>query len=385
MTTGRLSPGVSTREDDRTLSIAPTFLRQGAFVGNFVWGPVDDPVLINDESNLIEKFLLPTDDNYKDWFTASLYLNESRGLRINRIAADDAYNAISGGSGTGLTVDTSVINGEVSSVAINAAGTGYAAGDIVEIQNGKTPAEIRILTINGVGAVLSFQLLSNGTGYVTSVDETTQSRKNFQIRNDDDFELRTAELPEILAKFPGSYGNNLGFSVMRASEFYGSQFEDRFRIQPTATNSFITGDGETATFTVGTEVVTDAERVITINNVEIFEGTLPGTYSVAGDEITINGDSQTFSGDNQTSKFTITNSSELDLFTSVVKVDGTTLTPSFNGTGQVPSGFFDINPETGELTIGSEVSTISGDGLTVVYQITTTDALDENKMCRMLA
>ena len=375
--TTRLSPGVSAREVDLTLTIAPTFLRQGAISGNFAWGPSSDPILINDENNLVEVFLEPTDDNFNDWFLASTYLRESRGLRVNRIVREDAYNAIVGGSGVGLTLDTSVVNGEISSVAINTSGSGYTSGDIVEVENGLTVSEVRVLSVDGVGGVQSVQLLSNGSGYVTTTGETTNARSNFQVRNDFDFDQNVAEFPEIIARFPGSFGNNLGFSIMRASEFFGNQFQDRFRIQPTATNAFFDGDGFKEVFEVGAAVVGDADRVVTINNVTISEGVQPGEYTASGTTIEIHGDEETFSGNDLTSTFTLANAGNLDLFTATVVVDGNILSSRFDGTGHVEPGFFDIDPTSRVLTIGTDLDLMSGDSATLIYQITTNDALDD--------
>ena len=55
--------------------------------------------------------------------------------------------ATTGGSGTGLTVNTTQIGGGLSSVAINAAGTGYKVGDIVTVTGGGGDATLTIASV----------------------------------------------------------------------------------------------------------------------------------------------------------------------------------------------------------------------------------------------
>lgn len=64
----------------------------------------------------------------------------------------------SGGTGTGLTVNTTVSAGVITAIALNQAGSGYLIGDTLTIQN---PNEGRVLSFN-------FATLVAGTGYTTS-------------------------------------------------------------------------------------------------------------------------------------------------------------------------------------------------------------------------
>jgi len=57
--------------------------------------------------------------------------------------------ATTGGTGTGLTVDTTDTAGEITAVAVNAAGTGYKVGDVVTLTGG-TDATLTISAINCV-------------------------------------------------------------------------------------------------------------------------------------------------------------------------------------------------------------------------------------------
>lgn len=96
----QLSPGVQIREIDLTNFVPTTGTSGGAFVGQFVWGPVDEATLINDSNTLAKFFGKPTDDNYIDWFSASNFLAYNDNLRLVRVVDDaTALNSSVDGSG----------------------------------------------------------------------------------------------------------------------------------------------------------------------------------------------------------------------------------------------------------------------------------------------
>ena len=70
-----LSPGVVIQERDLTLgSIETVEVNVGAIAGAFAKGPVNKPVRISSESELLSKFGEPNDSNYETWFAASSFL-----------------------------------------------------------------------------------------------------------------------------------------------------------------------------------------------------------------------------------------------------------------------------------------------------------------------
>ena len=74
--------------------------------------------------------------------------------------------ATSGGSGTGLTVDFTSTGGVVDGVVINTAGTGYTVGNTITITGGGNNATFSIASVNGV--ITAVSIASAGTGYSTS-------------------------------------------------------------------------------------------------------------------------------------------------------------------------------------------------------------------------
>lgn len=72
-----LSPGVLVREVDLTVGRAENVLDNiGAIAGPFTQGPVDEPIIIETEQELIKKFGKPigTDAQYEYWMSAASYL-----------------------------------------------------------------------------------------------------------------------------------------------------------------------------------------------------------------------------------------------------------------------------------------------------------------------
>jgi hypothetical protein len=85
-----VSPSVIVREVDASQAVPGVATAPAALAGIFKWGPVNDPILITSENELVERFGSPTDDNYETFFTAADYLSYSNALYVTR--ADDNSN-----------------------------------------------------------------------------------------------------------------------------------------------------------------------------------------------------------------------------------------------------------------------------------------------------
>lgn len=97
------SPGIQTREVDLTVGRADTGIEQIAGIaGPFEKGPVNTPVYIRNESDLIKYFGKPstTDNQYEYWYSASNYLSYGGSLRVIRTNNAGLRNA---NVGTGST------------------------------------------------------------------------------------------------------------------------------------------------------------------------------------------------------------------------------------------------------------------------------------------
>jgi hypothetical protein len=93
------SPGLIVREVDLTVGrVDPTSDKIGGLVAPFAIGPVDLPILVENEQDLLKNFGEPyaVDKHYENWLTASSYLAYGGSLRIVRADDDDLKNALVG-------------------------------------------------------------------------------------------------------------------------------------------------------------------------------------------------------------------------------------------------------------------------------------------------
>jgi phage tail sheath protein FI len=106
------SPAVVVREIDLTGGVPNVQSTTGAYVGNFRWGPVDERVLVANESELVETFGSPTDSNAEDFLTASQFLRYSSALYLVRATDSDATirNANDAGETDALVKTVDAIN-----------------------------------------------------------------------------------------------------------------------------------------------------------------------------------------------------------------------------------------------------------------------------------
>ena len=100
-----LSPGVVIQERDATLgNIETVEVNVGAIAGAFTKGPVNKPVRVNSESELLSTFGEPTDSNYETWFAASSFLAYGGVLDVVRASGASLKTANKGG--VSLTINS---------------------------------------------------------------------------------------------------------------------------------------------------------------------------------------------------------------------------------------------------------------------------------------
>jgi hypothetical protein len=93
------SPGIVVREVDLTVGrVDATSGGVGALVAPFAKGPVDVPVLVGNEADLLANFGEPsnTDKHYEHWMVATSYLAYGGDLRVVRADDDDLKNGFVG-------------------------------------------------------------------------------------------------------------------------------------------------------------------------------------------------------------------------------------------------------------------------------------------------
>ena len=131
MATPQLSPGVITREIDLTVGRAENVLDNiGGIAGPFELGPVNEPITVSTEQELINNFGYPkTEDNqYEYWMSASSYLSYGGVLKVVRTDGALLSNANVGvGSSARSGIKIKNFDDYNSNIAQSAADWYYAA------------------------------------------------------------------------------------------------------------------------------------------------------------------------------------------------------------------------------------------------------------------
>jgi phage tail sheath protein FI len=128
----QLSPGVNVSEIDLTTIVPAVGTTEGAFVGNFNWGPLEEIRTISSEVELVDTFGKPDNNNFVDFFTAANFLAYARNLKVVR--AGDNATAKNASIGNGILIKNSddYLSNYIDQEASNTAGMFAAkfAGDL---------------------------------------------------------------------------------------------------------------------------------------------------------------------------------------------------------------------------------------------------------------
>jgi len=88
------SPGVTIKEFDLSGTVPSVTSTTGAFVGDFAWGPVDTPVFVANESELVAKFGSPKDGgSSSDFLAISQFLKYSGSAFVVRVGSGTEASA----------------------------------------------------------------------------------------------------------------------------------------------------------------------------------------------------------------------------------------------------------------------------------------------------
>jgi phage tail sheath protein FI len=258
------SPAIITREVDLTNGVPNVPTSTGAFVGDFRWGPVNEPVLVNNEATLANKFGNPDADRAIDFLSASSYLQYSDDLYIVR--AITTSTATGGAQIPAVLTATKNGSGIITSVAVAPNG-GYTSEPTVTIStpdSGATPTltvtydaandEIDAIVVSGSGYRYDtdpvFTITGGGreTVAVNAYDATNTPETLPVVQNADGWDAdKTAHATNnhiTIAKWPGELGNTLKVSMCGAndSDFTNWAYASLFDGAP-GTSSFASDRG----------------------------------------------------------------------------------------------------------------------------------------------
>ena len=89
----QVSPGVEVKEIDATNVIPAVSTSIGGSVGFFAKGPVDTPITVSSEKQLVETFGEPTATTFKYFGPMAAFLKYGNALKVIRVTGSDALNA----------------------------------------------------------------------------------------------------------------------------------------------------------------------------------------------------------------------------------------------------------------------------------------------------
>lgn len=105
----QLSPGINVSEIDLTTVVPTVSTTTGAFAGVFTWGPVNTPILVSSEVDVVKRFGKPvTGFNIETFYTAADFLAYGNSLYITRANGNGAVTANTGTALTTVSANTGV-------------------------------------------------------------------------------------------------------------------------------------------------------------------------------------------------------------------------------------------------------------------------------------
>ena len=205
----QVSPGVVTKEVDKTNVVPPVSSGIGVMVGHFSKGPVEEITIVNTEEELVNTFGKPNATNYEDWFTAANFLQYSSNLRVIRADADAGRNAVGAGAAKDIKnradYDTATLgsslwiaktmgaHGNALKVSVCAGANGfsqkYAAGT-GGVNGAKSAGDTSVTVDDGtkfnVGDIITFDGTTGAdTGHSTKYEVTNIAGAVLTIRQSD--------------------------------------------------------------------------------------------------------------------------------------------------------------------------------------------------------
>ena len=213
-----VSPSVIVREVDASQAVPAVATPPAAMAGVFRWGPVNDPVLITSENELVDRFGKPTDGNYETFFTAADYLAYSNALYVVR--ADD---------GSATATNTDIILDSNNNIDMTK--TTYGAFEAKYPGSLGNAIEVAWVSSGGfsgdwapVGAIPQDDVLAGLDGLAN----TTPTTQEFEF-NSLSVSFETANTAQLEALAPGDIlriGNNsVGYQELEVANFEETELE----------------------------------------------------------------------------------------------------------------------------------------------------------------
>lgn len=194
-----VSPSVIVREVDASQAVPAVATSPAAIVGVFQWGPVDEPILVSSEDELVDRFGKPNANTYETFFTAADYLAYANALWVVR--ADNNSNTAIDATGAFSAKYPGAIGDSLAVTWVTS--TGYedavlAAGDIPvnKISNAAVPQTIPFNSTSVTFEVApADRLTSIGPGDVLVIGNDSSGYVNLTVTTIAETELNDGASP----------------------------------------------------------------------------------------------------------------------------------------------------------------------------------------------
>ena len=230
MATSLISPGVEVREIDLTTIVPNVSTTEGVIAGVFRWGPINERVLVDSETNLVNRFGKPTNLNPETFFTAASFLAYGNKLYVTRVAntsgSSPSFSVTTDGTTTVTVADTTgLVSGmEVITTGATTLATGATVASVINT-TAFTVTDVNDVVGSATGSV---QFLSNtvfssvaNSGPVANVEYST-------ILNETDWDNKEETIDtdvKFIAKWPGRLGNTLRVSICANTTGFSSNVD----------------------------------------------------------------------------------------------------------------------------------------------------------------
>lgn len=270
----QLSPGVKVKEIDLTTIVPAVATSEAAIGGVFRWGPLEQPILVSNENQLVERFGRPTNLNAETFFSAASFLAYSNALYVSRAGKTEGVyttetvekSGVWGNDGPNQVVIVGVDLTDIIVPGLSVTGTGVDDGTTVtkvELYEYSGDEETVITLSDNVTTVFEIDGAPQKADYTfeelgltfnaIAQDTGTADVRLHIVKNEADFELKEGSFDsdvEFIAKYPGELGNSLAVSVCTSAKEFARTAEHTLRLTVGEFEAKIEGDtGETLDIT----------------------------------------------------------------------------------------------------------------------------------------
>lgn len=307
----QVSPGVNVSEIDLTTVVPATSTTEGAIAGVFRWGPVNEPILISDENQLVQTFGKPHNARSQSVTPGTAEVVTFGAFVLPTAGTDvtDSFTLTVGSEAytvTGEFADNAtfasdlaaeIVNRGITEFSVGVDGNGDIALTYALVGNQTNPAYALEYTGGGTGGsddtapTVTEGTSATSTSTTWSNVETFYSAADFLGYSDALYVVRVSNgtratgqvgsaLENISAKYPGDLGNSISVEIMDATSYQSSLADSAstarlYEFAPSAQNFHVSvvDQGGAITGVVGTVLETFADLSLTAGDKDTFSRT----------------------------------------------------------------------------------------------------------------